>query len=491
MILLELGGRQDVDRATLGGKAFSIHAMLSLGLRVPPAFVFPTSVCVQYYGSGRKLPDGTHDELREGIAAIERTVGRRFGAVEAPLLVSVRSGAARSMPGMMDTVLNLGISEQIADALSREAGDDGFGADTYRRFVEQYESIVGERPGADPWQQLEGAVTAVFDSWSSPRATAYRRHHGLDDDAGTAVTVQAMVFGNLGDQSGTGVLFSRNPITGAPEPFGEWLPGGQGEDVVSGRFDPLGLDKLAASMPEVHGELMAASRVLEHEFGDVQDIEFTVERGRLWLLQARSAKRSATAALRHAVAMQQEGLLTVDQALGRVTAEQLTALLQPHLAPEVRAAATVLASGEPACPGVASGLVVTSADEADDLAAEGTDVVLATPTTSPDDVHGMFAAQAIVTEIGGATSHAAVVSRELGRPCVVGCGEGTLTPLAGRVVTVDSTAGEVLDGVLPLTGPGRGDSALDTFCAWVHEHAEGPGAGLEPVLAAAGPRLRV
>ncbi|NKQ57057.1 pyruvate, phosphate dikinase [Amycolatopsis sp. K13G38] len=478
MILLEAGGRQDADRTVLGGKAFSINRMLRLGLPVPPAFVFPTSVCVEYYDSGKSVPAHVAGELREGIASIEAVVGRRFGDLEAPLLVSVRSGAARSMPGMMDTVLNLGVNPEIAAMLSRQSGDQAFGADTHRRFVQQFTHVVGKKPTDDPWEQLEDAVVAVFESWNSPRATAYRRHHGLPDDAGTAVTVQAMVFGNLGSGSGTGVLFSRNPVTGDAEPYGEWLPGGQGEDVVSGRFDPLSLSDLADSMPAVHDELLAAARVLEREFGDVQDIEFTVERGRLWLLQARSAKRSATAAVRHAVAMRQEGLLTVEEALERVTAEQLGVLLAPHLSPEVRAGATLLAKGEVACPGVASGVVVTSADEADELAAEGKDVVLATPTTNPDDVHGMLAARAIVTEIGGATSHAAVVSRELGRPCVVGCGEGILTPLAGRVVTVDSTVGEIFDGALPLTGVSGEDAALETFCGWVRQHAEGWGAHL-------------
>ncbi|MFD2798314.1 pyruvate, phosphate dikinase, partial [Prauserella oleivorans] len=463
-----------------------INKMLSLGLPVPPAFVFPTTVCAEYYASGRTVPGHVPGALREGIAALERVVGRKFGDPAAPLLVSVRSGAARSMPGMMDTILNLGVNAEIAAVLSRQSGDESFGADTYRRFVEQFTHIVGSAPSEDPWDQLEKAVAAVFDSWCSPRATAYRKHHGLPDDAGTAVTVQAMVFGNLGEQSGTGVLFSRNPVTGAAEPYGEWLPGGQGEDVVSGRFDPLNLSALASSLPGVHEELLAAARVLEAEFGDVQDIEFTVERGKLWLLQARSAKRSATAALRHAVAMRHEGLIGVTEALERVTAEQLSALLQPHLDPEARAGATVLATGEVACPGVASGVVVTTADEADEQAAEGKDVVLATPTTNPDDVHGMLAARAIITEIGGATSHAAVVSRELGRPCIVGCGEGVLSSLAGRIVTVDSTSGEVLDGALPLTGAGTGDAVLEEFCAWVREHADGAASHLRPALNEAG-----
>jgi len=486
MILLEAGRPLAGDRELLGGKAFGIGTMLSLGLPVPPAFVLPTTVCAEYYAAGRRLPGHVLGELREGIAALERLVCRRFGDPAAPLLVSVRSGAARSMPGMMDTILNLGINAEVAVALSGQSGDDAFGTDTRRRFVEQFTHVVGRPPSENPWEQLEQAVAAVFESWNSPRATAYRRHHGLPDDAGTAVTVQAMVFGNLGEDSGTGVLFSRDPVTGAAEPYGEWLPGGQGEDVVSGRYDPLGLAALAASLPRVHVELLSAARVLEAVFRDVQDIEFTVECGKLWLLQARSAKRSAVAAVRHAVAMRQEGLIDVAEALRRVSAEQLGSLLRPHIDPAARATATVLARGEVACPGVATGVVVTDPDLAEDLAAEGKDVILARPTTSPDDVHGMLAARAVVTEIGGATSHAAVVSRELGRPCVVGCGPGVLTPLAGRVVTVDSASGEVFDGALPLTGAGTSDEVVGEFCSWVRQHADGAAAHLAPVLTEVG-----
>lgn len=487
MILLGTGEGHDVDRAQIGGKAFSIKRMLELGLAVPPAMVFPTSLCVEYYASGRSVPSAVFDDLRGGIAALEQVLGRRFGNPEAPLLVSVRSGAARSMPGMMDTVLNLGINAEIAAALSGLSGDKAFGPDTHRRFIEQFTNVVGSSPGEDPWEQLEAAVVAVFDSWNSPRAAAYRRHTGLDDNAGTAVTVQAMVFGNLGSDSGTGVLFSRNPVTGDRAPYGDWLPGGQGEDVVSGRFDPLPLSKLAGSMPHVHDELLAAACALEREFGDIQDIEFTVERGKLWFLQARAAKRSATAAVRHAVGMHDEGLISIEDALSRVSSEQLSAVLRPHVDPEARGSATVLAKGECACPGVATGIVVTSADEAEAQAGAGKDVILATQTTNPDDVHGMVAAQAIVTEIGGATSHAAVVSRELGRPCIVGCGEGTVTGLAGRVVTVDSASGEVLDGRVPVSGLGHyGDPAVMTFRDWVTQHADGAATELRTALVVSG-----
>ncbi|SNR91176.1 pyruvate, orthophosphate dikinase [Haloechinothrix alba] len=483
MILLGNGEWHDVDRTLVGGKAFSITTMLELGMPVPPAFVFPTTLCVEYYAAGRSLPASVAGDLRRGIAELETILDRQFGNPEAPLLVSVRSGAAHSMPGMMDTILNLGIDAKVAEALSRKSGDASFGPDAHRRFIEQFTKVVGTEPGDDPWEQLEAAVVAVFESWNSPRATAYRKHHRLPDDAGTAVTVQAMVFGNLGEDSGTGVLFSRDPVTGAREPFGEWLPGGQGEDVVSGQFDPLPLSQLAESMPAVHDELLTATRRLEEKFGDIQDIEFTVEQGKLWLLQARSAKRSATAAVRHAVAMCEEELLDVEEALARVTPEQLSEVLRPHLEPEARAVATVLAKGECACPGVATGVVVTTSDEAEAEAADGKDVILVTPTTNPDDVHGMFAAQAIVTEIGGATSHAAVVSRELGRPCIVGCGAGSLTGLRGRVVTVDSMTGELLDGALPVSGPGHHDDpAVVKFRDWVIEQSGEAGASLRAVL---------
>jgi len=277
---------------------------------------------------------------------------------------------------------------------------------------------------------------------------AYRRHHGLDDDAGTAVTVQAMVFGNGAEASGTGVLFTRNPLDGSSAPFGEWLAGGQGEDVVSGRADPVSLDELAQSMPAVHEQLLAAAHALEQDARDVQDIEFTVEDGTLWLLQTRAAKRSPEAAVRIAVAMHREGLLRRAEALTRFLRRRPR---HADAAPRRPDRATVLATGEPASPGVASGVVVTSAAEAEDRVDEG--VVLATATTDPDDIHGMIAAAAVITELGGATSHAAVVSRELGRTCVVGCGPGTVTGLAGRVVTVDGGAGRVYAGALPVVAP--------------------------------------
>lgn len=318
------------------------------------------------------------------------------------------------------------------------------------------------------------------------RAQAYRAHHGLDGSCGTAVTVQAMVFGNLDDDSGTGVLFSRNPLTGDSAPYGEWLPRGQGEDVVSGRFDALPLTALAGQHPALHTELLHTAVTLERDGRDVQDIEYTVESGRLYLLQTRAAKRSPDAAVRFAVVLHDEGVLTEDEALAMVSPAQLTALLKPHLDPVARAAATVLATGEPACPGVGCGTVAIDCETAEDLSDAGTDVVLVRPTTDPDDVAGMIVSAAIVTEIGGATSHAAVVSRELGTPCVVGCGAGTVARLTGRQVTVDGTTGEVFDGVLPMVAASEDDSPeLARIATWARArapHATGP---LPEILAAA------
>ncbi|GAB2680791.1 pyruvate, phosphate dikinase [Nocardia goodfellowii] len=445
----DLNGECALPRERIGGKAWSVNHLRALGLPVPPAFVLTTQAWEEF-----ELHGGLSAEVwagvRAGIATVERGTGRRFGSETEPLLVSVRSGAAVSMPGMMDTVLNLGMNTAVERALLAETGNPAYASDTHRRFLAQYRDIVLGDPRAavpeDPWEQLRGAITAVFRSWNSARAKAYRRNRGVSDRLGTAVTVQAMVFGNLDANSGTGVLFSRNPNTGAPEPFGEWLVGGQGEDVVSGRTTPRPLSDLAGALPAVHSQLLTAAALLERDGRDIQDIEFTVEAGRLWLLQARPAKRSARAALRLAVAMADEGLIDTEEALSRVDAEQLRTVLRPESG--VDTGALPLARGESACPGLACGVVVTDPDEAEARAAAGEDVILVRATTSPDDLHGMIAARAVVTEMGGATSHAALVSRELGRPCVVGCGPGVVSALAGRTVTVDGGAGVVLLGAV-------------------------------------------
>ncbi len=450
--VVHLDGTSALGKDLLGGKAWGINKMRELGIPVPPAFVVTTECCHDYYEANGVLAEGIWQEIVAGIAWLESQTGHSFADAQNPLLVSVRSGAAISMPGMMDTVLNLGINAEIEAALGNLTGDSTYAADTHRRFREQYADIVLNSESipvpVDPWEQLRAAVCAVFDSWQSPRAQAYRRNRGLVESAGTAVTVQAMVFGNLDDRSGTGVLFSRNPISGEPPVYGEWLTRGQGEDVVSGRCDPLQLDELKRLAPNVHEELIGYAGTLELVHRDIQDIEFTVEAGKLWILQCRSAKRSARAAMRTAVAMVEEGLISEEEAVRRVSAEQARHLLKPHL--EDTSGRTPLFTGEPACPGIATGIVVTDPDEAEERGEDGEDVILARTTTSPDDLHGMLGAKAIITELGGATSHAAVVSREIHRPCIVGCGAGTVTGLAGQVVTIDGESGTIWDGALAV-----------------------------------------
>ena len=484
-----LDGDDLPEKALIGGKAWSVARMHALQLPVPPAFVITTRACAEFLATG-DLPTGLREEIHAGLVWLEARTGRRFGAERTPLLVSVRSGAMISMPGMMDTVLNLGMNPQTEAALADESGSAAFARDTHRRFLELYARIVLRatlpdlEPEATPaqWQaqiadavgttvpeapevQIEGAVRAVFESWNSRRARRYREHHGIAHDLGTAVTIQAMVFGNLDAHSGTGVLFSRNPLTGDPAPYGEYLARAQGEDVVSGRHTPEPLSALAATLPAVHQQLLDAAQILERANGDVQDIEFTVQKGTLYLLQSRAAKRGPAAAVRFAVDMVAEGRIDEATALSRVSGEQVRALLSPRLA--LATLPEALIQGEPACQGVGVGLVVTSSDEAERRAKAGEAVVLARDTTSPDDVHGMLVARAVITEQGGSTSHAAVVSRALGVPCVVGCGAGRLTSLAGRHVTVDGASGRVFEGALPVVSPEETDEPLlATLMAW-------------------------
>lgn len=467
MTLIWLGDTPDLDPARVGGKARSINKMLALGMPVPPAFVLSTDFCTVVSENSGRLTETISTALRTGLAQLEAAVGRKLGDPETPLLVSVRSGGAVSMPGMMDTVLNLGMTPALQTRLTEITGDAAFAADTHRRFVEQFEKVVGTPTTGDPWQDLVLAAEAVFASWNSPRAKTYRKHHGISDAGGTAVTVQAMVFGNFDDKSGTGVLFTRNPLTGDAAPYGEWLPRGQGEDVVSGRFDALHLEELKQQQPAIHDELLTAAAVLEQHGRNAQDIEFTVEAGRLWLLQTRAAKRSPQAAVRIAVCLAEADIVTREEAVAMVSTSQIAAATAPHVDPVARQSATLLASGLPACPGVATGQVVGECEAAEDLVDDGVDVVLARPTTDPDDVSGMVVSAGIITEIGGSTSHAAVVSRELGKPCVVGCGQGTLSSLIGRVVTVDGTNGEILDGEVPLASAhGPEQEAAEILRRW-------------------------
>jgi pyruvate, orthophosphate dikinase len=477
--VLALDGSALPERAQIGGKAWSIARMQSLGLPVPPAFVISTDACRAYLELG-SMPDNLADEIDAGIAWLEQQSARTLGRGTKPLLVSVRSGAAISMPGMMDTVLNLGINADTASALAAESGDASFASDTYRRFLELYAGIVLKQtlpaePGDDPnmllstlaaqgaevpataREQLLAAIEAVFASWNSRRAKRYRKHNNIADTLGTAVTVQAMVFGNLDEGSGTGVLFSRNPLTGDRAPYGEYLNRAQGEDVVSGKFTPEPLSALETRLPQIYRELMRAAETLETENNDVQDIEFTVQRGELFLLQSRSAKRAPQAAISFAVDLVDDGHIDETTALARVTAEQVRILLKPCLAEGATTHATTLASGEPACQGVATGIVVLDSDEAEKRGAAGEAVVLARATTSPEDVHGMIAAVAVVTEHGGSTSHAAVVGRALGVPCIVGCGADQLTALAGRAVTVDANNGIIYADTLAVSSPSESD----------------------------------
>lgn len=491
--VVRLDGGAMPDRALVGGKAWSLARMRALGLTVPPAFAITTEACLAYLGQGR-YPDGLAKEIAQGLVWLEAETGREFGSADKPLLLSVRSGAAISMPGMMDTVLNLGIDDVTQAALAQETGLDGFAKDTHRRFLELYAAIVLKVPvelspddAPDAWRAaiaahgpvvpdsangcLESAVRAVFDSWNTRRAKRYREHNGIPHDLGTAVTIQAMVFGNLDEESGTGVLFSRNPLTGERKPYGEYLPHAQGEDVVSGKFTPLPLEAMSELQPAAHEALLAASEQLEREHKDMQDIEFTVQTGKLYLLQSRPAKRAAEAAVRSAVEMVDEGLIDIDTALSRVSPDQVKALLLPRLAEGATDGATVEASGEGACPGVAIGIVVTDPDEAERRAAAGEDLVLLRATTSPDDIHGMIAARAIVTEQGGSTSHAAVVSRALGRPCVVGVGADSGLQ-AGSRVTVDGGNGRVYLGALDVRRPSeRADPRLNRLIGWARERA--------------------
>lgn len=474
---LRLDGPDLPDKALIGGKAWSIARMRALGLPVPPAFVVTTRACVEFLGKG-DWPDGLAEEIDAGMAWLEEETGRRFGHGPQPLLVSVRSGAPISMPGMMDTILNMGICAETEAALGAEMGDPAFAHDVHRRFYDLYADIVLKCVGAEfpaegdadswaatlretsgraipetPRDRLFASIDAVFHSWNGRRAKRYRKHHGIPDDLGTAVAVQAMVFGNMDAASGTGVLFSRNPITGERKPYGEYLARAQGEDVVSGKFTPQPVETMRETVPAAFDALMRASAVLEEANGDVQDIEFTVQKGELFLLQSRAAKRAPAAAVRIATEMVREGVITPEVALRRVTPDQVRLLLAPRLKPGEAERADMLCQGEAASPGIGIGTVVTDSDEAERRAALGEDVILARVTTSPEDLHGMLAARAVITEKGGSTSHAAVVSRALGVACVVGCGVGSVTAHAGQTVTVDGSTGWIYAGLLAAEAP--------------------------------------
>ncbi len=492
-----------------GGKGAGLARMTAAGLPVPPGFVITTEACRAFMANGA-VPEGLIEDVHRHLAELEQTTGRRFGGGPTPLLVSVRSGAPISMPGMMDTILNLGLSQEAAVALAAATGDVAFMADVYSRFYRMFADIVlggggdavteaagpiraaitpssdatavfselqaacrqatldevGDAVPDDPYEQLERAIGAVFESWNSRRAVTYRRFHKIADDLGTAVVIQTMVFGNLGQTSGTGVAFTRDPLTGEPTLYGEYLEGAQGEDVVAGTSTPATLAQAAERMPEVFAEFTRVAQELESVYRDVVDIEFTVERGKLYLLQVRSAKRTAEAAIRIAADFLRDRKVAPAEALAKVSTEQIRQAERPSFETAAVAAARqagALASGIGASPGQVSGIVVVDPDRAVEVAATGESVILARPTTSPLDLHGMIAATGIVTALGGATSHAAVVARALGKPCVVGCADveidldgrgfrvGERSFAEGDPVSIDGASGEIFAGRLPTT----------------------------------------
>jgi pyruvate, orthophosphate dikinase len=516
-------GRKE-DKALLGGKGANLAEMTHLGIPVPPGFTISTEVCRSYLRDGR-YPGGLEEQVTDAVARMEADTGKSFGGGDNPLLVSVRSGAAVSMPGMMETILNLGLNDRTVEALARTSGDERFAWDSYRRFVQMYGEVVlglkhedfesriaaskeargvtldtgllpedlralvdeyktlirdrtGERFPDEPEVQLWGAIDAVFGSWNADRAIAYRRVHGIPQYHGTAVNIQAMVYGNMGEGSGTGVVFTRDPSTGERLLFGEFLLNAQGEDVVAGIRDPISIGEMAHMLPESYEQLLEVQQKLERHYREMQDLEFTVERGRLFLLQTRTGKRTGRAALRIATDMVQEGLITKDDAVLRLDPKQIDQLLHPMIDPD--ASAPVLVKGLPASPGAASGRVVFDPDIAEKRAAAGEPVILVRQETSPDDFHGMVAARAVVTARGGMTSHAAVVARGMGKCCVVGAHALQIDSAAGTCrgpehevsegdwITVDGTTGLVLLGVVATVEPELGDE-FHQVMAWADE----------------------
>ncbi|MES3090383.1 pyruvate, phosphate dikinase [Sphingomonas aerolata] len=525
------------DKNLLGGKGANLAEMASIGLPVPPGFTISTDFCAVYYDEGGQFPQGLRDEVATGLAHIEGVTGKVFGDAADPLLVSVRSGARASMPGMMDTVLNLGLNDETVEGLAAKSEDARFAWDSYRRFIQMYADVVleldhsafeealeiakedqgftldtelsaddlralvteykglveklwGKPFPQDVHDQLWGAVGAVFGSWQSERAKVYRRLNDIPASWGTAVNIQAMVFGNMGDTSATGVAFTRDPSKGDRAYYGEFLINAQGEDVVAGIRTPQYLTKVARedagakaasmeeAMPEVYGQLAGVFDTLENHYRDMQDIEFTVEKTKLWMLQTRAGKRTAKAALKIAVDMANEGLITREEAILRVEPMALDQLLHPTLDPNAKR--DVLTKGLPASPGAASGAVVFDADAAEKKAADGVAVILVRTETSPDDIHGMHAARGILTARGGMTSHAAVVARGMGRPCVSGAGTLSIDTKAkimrcggrevkeGDLLTIDGSTGEVMIGAVATVQPElSGD--FGTLMTWADE----------------------
>jgi pyruvate,orthophosphate dikinase len=520
-------------RSILGGKGAGLAEMTNAGLPVPPGFTITTEACNAYFASGERLPEGLWDQVLEGLRTVEQATGKRLGDPKDPLLVSVRSGAAMSMPGMMDTVLNLGLNDQTREGLARLTGNDRFAWDAYRRFIQMFGRIVLDIDGskfehaleaakkkakakqdtdldakrlrdlvdefrkivrkekgrdfpADPTEQLRLAIEAVFRSWSGKRAVDYRKVNKIPDDLGTAVSVVTMVFGNMGNDSGTGVAFTRDPNTGERKIFGEYLLNAQGEDVVAGIRTPKRLGELEGELPQAYRQFVEIAQRLERHYRDVQDLEFTIERGKLYMLQTRSAKRTARAAVKIAVDMVREGVIDKKEALRRVEPVHVDQLLLPRFDEKALAKARTegryLGKGLNASPGAATGRAVFEADRAVEWKGRGEVVLLVRPETSPDDFHGMVAAAGILTSRGGSTSHAAVVARGLGLPCVVGMGElnvdlakrtmkvGDKTLKEGGMISIDGTTGEVFVGELPtIAADYEKEADLHQVLAWADE----------------------
>jgi pyruvate,orthophosphate dikinase len=449
-----------------GGKGAGLAEMVDLGLPVPPFFTIPTGICRAYMEHG-KLPERFGKHLERGIAALEKETGRKFGSADNPLLVSVRSGAPTSMPGMMDTVLNVGFNAaQMPETLTpfEAMGGKEFAQRIYCNFMDHFGR--DQWPIPDPQAQLRMSIMAVLDSWNSERAKAYREHHGIQGWVGTAVNIQAMVFGNLDDHSGTGVVFSSNPSTGQPGMSGEWLPRAQGEEIVSGARTPEPICNLKAQMPAVYAELEGYVEMLSNHIGGVVDVEFTVEAGKLYILQYRSAKVSPVAAATLAVRAKHAKRITREEAVASLTAAQIRQLGADSFSPRVMQLAEhhyLVATGLPASPGAAVGMAVYSSQEAQEAAAQGIDVVLVRPDTSPDDLPGMLVSKAIVTGVGGETCHAALVARDNGIPAVVGAGE---LPQDGGSLSVDGTSGRIFRGMLPLEN-GQRTKEVNLLLKWV------------------------
>lgn len=516
------------NKALFGGKGANLAEMTKLGMPVPPGFTVTTEACTRYYKDGKKIAAEIVKEIFDNLATVEKDVGKKFGDPDNPYLVSVRSGARASMPGMMDTILNLGLNDVSVEGMAKLTGNPRFAYDSYRRFIQMYSDVVigleksffekiideiktrkgvkldteltaedmkeligrykeffkkemGKEFPQDPKEQLIGAIEAVFRSWDNPRANVYRRMNDIPSDWGTAVNVQSMVFGNMGETSGTGVAFTRDPSTGERKLYGEYLMNAQGEDVVAGIRTPQPIDTLKDTNPEVYQQFVTITEKLEKHFKDMQDMEFTIEKGRLYMLQTRNGKRTAPAAIRIAVELVKEGMITEKEALLKVEPKQLDELLHPQFDPKALKAATAITWGLPASPGAAVGQIAFNAEEATERAAKGEKVILVRLETSPEDIEGMHKAQGVLTARGGRTSHAAVVARGMGRCCIAGCGaliideeKKTLT-INGVTYTdkdfisLDGSTGNVYAGKIPVVDPEiKGD--FGTIMEWANRY---------------------